>query len=183
MASASALRRARYRVGQFTRGLRPTLTPAEVEAVRAYLSPAERALFLAADARDRRHSVDLFEALRAAGATEPELVAALVHDVGKGPLRTWHRVAFVLLAAAAPRLERALEADGGADGRGGSDGGGGAGWRGALWRLRHHARLGAALLEAAGSAPRVVQLVAGHTGAPRADDPALERFIRLDDRL
>lgn len=175
MGSASRLQRAvgraRYRVRQFTHGLRPSLAPAEIEAVRARLSPAEYALFLAAEARDRRHSVDLFAALHAAGASEVELVAALVHDAGKGRLRTWHRIAFVLLNAAAPRLGRWLEAEHGAP------------WRRALWRLRHHARLGAERLEAAGSDARVVELVRRHTDAPPTDDPVLARFAAFDGRL
>lgn len=166
-----ALRRARYRVRQFTHGLRPFLSPREIEAARAHLTPAELALFLSAEARDRRHSFDLFEALRAQDASREELTAALLHDVGKGWLRTWHRIAFVLLGAAAPALARRVEAEHGAS------------WRQALWRLRHHARLGAERVEAAGSAPRVVELVRRHTDAPPADDPALARFIALDDRL
>ena len=165
------LARARYRVSQFTRGLRPFLDPREIEAARAHLSPSEFALFLNADARDRRHSFALFEALRAQDASPAELAAALVHDVGKGRLRTWHRVAFVLLSAAVPHLARRVEAETGA------------GWQQALWRLRHHARLGAERLEAAGSAARVVELVRRHTDAPPADDPALARFIALDDQL
>lgn len=165
------LARVRYRVYQFTHGLRPFLAPHEVEAARAQLTAAEFALFLAAEARDRRHSFDLFQALRTRGAGPEELTAALVHDVGKGRLRTWHRVAFVVLNAASPALARRLEADRGA------------GWRRALWRLRHHAALGAARLEAAGSAPRVVELVRRHTEPAPADDPALARFIALDDQL
>lgn len=166
-----SLRRARYRVRQFTHGLRPFLSPAEIEAVRPYLSPSERSLFLAAEGRDRRHSFDLFAELQAVGASEAELVAALLHDVGKGRLLTWHRVVFVLLNAVAPRLGRRLEAEHGR------------GWRRALWRLRHHAALGAALLEVAGSAPRVIELVRGHTAPPPEDDPQLARLIEFDDRL
>ena len=175
MGFASRLRRvvgrARYRVRQFTHGLRPALSLAEIEAAHARLSPAEFALFLDAEARDRRHSFDLFAALRSAGAGEVDLVAALVHDVGKGRLRAWHRIAFVLLNAAAPGLGRRLQAEHGAP------------WRQALWRLRHHARLGAARLEAAGSDARVVELVRRHTERPPGDDPALARFIEADDHL
>lgn len=166
-----AIARARYRVFQFTHGLRPFLAPHEVEAARARLSPAEFTLFLHAEARDRRHSFDLFEALRAEGADDASLTAALVHDVGKGPLRTWHRVAFVLLRALAPGLADRVAAERGAE------------WRQALWRLRHHAALGADLLKVAGSAPRVVELVHRHTDPPAPDDAALARFIALDDRL
>ena len=60
-----------------------------------------------------------------AARADAELVAALVHDVGKGRLATCHRIAFVLLNAGAPSLARRLEAERGA------------GWRQALWRLRH----------------------------------------------
>jgi len=167
---SSRFGRARYRAWQFTHGLRPFLDPREIEEVRARLTPAEFALFLDAEARDRRHSVDLFEALRAAGAGESELVAALVHDVGKGRLRTWHRVAFVLLRAT-PLLSGRFEVEQGAA------------WQQALWRLRHHARLGAERLEAAGSDARVVELVRRHTDAAPADHAALARFIEFDDRL
>src|SRR5690606_31187109 len=117
----------RYRVYQFVRGLRPFLAPHEIEEARSYLSPAEFTLFLHAEARDRRHSVDLFEALRSRGASTSELVAALVHDVGKGRQRTWHRVAFVLIEALAPGLAPRVESETGAA------------WQRALWRLRHHA--------------------------------------------
>ncbi len=168
--SGSPLRRAGYRIRQFTRGLRPTLTPHEVREARARLTDRELALFLGAEARDRRHAFDLFGELLEVDASEAELVAALLHDVGKGPLRAWHRVAFVLLNAVAPVLAQWLERERGTS------------WQRALWRLRHHARLGAERLEAAGSAPRVVALVRGHTGPPPENDPALTRFIAFDDR-
>ena len=174
-AVASGLARARYRARQFARGLRPALTPAEVTQARARLSPAEWALFLAQEPRDRRHALDLHRALLEVGAGDALLAAALLHDVGKGPLHVWQRVAFVVLEAGAPALARALEAEAGP------------GWRHGLWRLRHHAHLGAAMLAAAGSAPRVVALVAGHAGeGPSAQldgDAELSLLIALDDRL
>jgi putative nucleotidyltransferase with HDIG domain len=138
-------------VRQFARGLRPALDPDEARAVRTLLSATEFQLFAAMDARDRRHSMDMVHWLRA--RTEPStalLAAALLHDVGKGRLRAWERAAFVLLGplpgGARARLAR----------RGG-------GPRDALWRLEHHARLGAELLAAAGASPRIVELVAHHT--------------------
>lgn len=171
MASGRAPGRAAYRVRQLLRGLRSRLSPQQIVEVREHLSPREFALFLGADARDRRHSWELFAALRGAGASDAALTAALLHDVGKGRLATWHRVAFVLLDAAAPTLARRIEAPLGA------------GWRRALWRLRYHARLGAEALAAAGSDARVIALVARHTQPPPADDPELARFIALDGRL
>ena len=173
-AAAARCARARYRVRQVTRGLRPALGPAEIVEARARLSAAEWALFLAQEPRDRRHAMDLYAALRDERASEAVLIAALLHDVGKGPLRVWQRAAHVVLASAGPALARALGAEAGPE------------WRRGLWRLHHHARLGAALLVAAGSAPRVVELVAGHRApgaAATSADAELARLIALDDRL
>lgn len=168
MTARHLLSRAAYRTRQFLHGLRAWLAPAEIVEARERLSPPELALFLAADDRDRRHSYDLYAALRAEGASDAALRAALLHDVGKGRLATWQRVAFVMLDATAPRWARRIEAEHGA------------GWRRALWRLRHHARLGAEALAAAGSDPRVIAIVAAHTQPPPPDDAELARFIALD---
>lgn len=174
------LRRARYRIRQFTRGLRPHLAPHEVAEARLWLTPAEFALFRAADPRDRRHSMDLFLLLRREGTSRDAppsddiLVAALIHDVGKGHLMTADRILFVILRATSAGLARWVAAEHGAP------------WRRAQWRLHHHAALGANVLRHAGSAPRVVEVVAEHTGAAdaiRATDPELAWFIESDDRI
>lgn len=144
-----------YRVHQFLRGFRTTLAPDEIALVRAHLTGAEQALFTAMEPRDRRHSVDLMHRL-GAGASAELLAAALLHDVGKGRLCVWDRVAFVLLGALGRGVRERLEAQ-----RGGH-------FSRALWRLEHHARLGAALLEGIGTHPRVVSLVARHTDAGAA---------------
>jgi hypothetical protein len=164
------LRRGRYRAYQFFHGIRPHLAPAEIAEVRGILRPAEFRLVLLAEPRDRRHSMDLYRLLQREGASEAALRAALLHDVGKGRLAVWHRVAFVMLRAVAPGLLHRVASEG-------------AGWRGAFWRLEHHAALGAAMLAAAGCEPRVVELVRGHTGSPPADDPELARFIEADDTV
>ncbi len=174
------LRRIGYRAYQFTRGLRPTLAPSEIEIVRASLTAAELELFLAADPRDRRHSVDLFVLLSEAGAEgaaagDDLLCAALLHDVGKGPLRVWDRILFVILNAAVPTLARRCETPSNPDG--------GARWRDALWRLRHHAERTAAMLEGAGTPPRVIEIVRRHTGPIPVDDHEVAAFIRADDRV
>ena len=174
MTSITTLRhaasRARYRTLQYAKGVAARVSPEEAATVRGLLTPAECALFLAMQRRDQRHSLDLFHALAAEDAPRDSLVAALLHDVGKDELHDWQRVAFVLLEAVRPGLGRRLEAESGAA------------WRMGLWRLRHHARLGAARLAAAGCAPRVIQIVAAHTGAPPADDAEVARFIEWDSR-
>jgi len=164
-------RRGRYRVRQFTRGLRPHLAPGEVAEVRGLLRPEEFHLFLHAEPRDRRHSLDLYRLLNAEGASPAMLVAALLHDVGKGRVATWHRVAFVVLNGVSPRVARAVAAETGA------------GWRRALWRLQHHAALGAHALEAVAADARVVAIVRAHTGPPPTDDAEVARFIAADDRV
>ncbi len=174
MSSADRLRllvrRARYRARQFTRGLRAHLSPVEVAEVRTFLRAEEFRLFLHAHARDRRHSMDLYRLLQREGASEPMLRAALLHDVGKERPATWHRVAFVLLDAATPGLARRIEAEG-------------PGWRGALWRIRHHARLSAAKLAAIEVDPRVIEIVRAHTGEPPARDAEIAQFIAADDTV
>jgi hypothetical protein len=112
------------------------------------LSPELERLFYTMDLRDQRHGLDVLYSLQRLGQDDDTLLAAaLLHDVGKGPIRLWHRVAFVLLEATSPRvLERVASRDG-------------ASWRRTLWRCRHHAELGAALAEAAGAPAETVQLI------------------------
>lgn len=159
-----------YRVRQVLWGLRREIAAPDGEAVRTLLSPAEFRLFEAMEPRDRSHAVRTLRWLERAGAATGRdvRVAALVHDVGKGRLALWHRVAYVLLGALpGALLDRLCRR--------------GAGARGALWRLRHHDLLGAALLREAGSAPRVVELVERHlTPRAAADDPDLRALQEAD---
>lgn len=165
-----AASRSRYRVRQYAKGILARVRPDEAATVRTLLSPVEFRLFLGMQRRDQRHSLDLFRALAAEGASRDSLVAALLHDVGKAELHDWQRVVFVLLEAVRSGLGRRLESESGPP------------WRTGLWRLRHHARLGAERLAAAGCSPRVVEIVAAHTGPPPADDPEVARFIEWDSR-
>jgi hypothetical protein len=162
--------RARYRTQQYAKGIRPRVGPDEAATVRGLLTAAELALFLGMERRDQRHSLDLYRVLAAEGAPSTSLVAALVHDVAKEGLRDWQRVLFVLFEAARPGLGRPLETEHGPD------------WRRSLWCLRHHARLGAERLAVAGSAARVIEIVAAHTGTPPPGDAEVARFIEWDSR-
>lgn len=165
-----------YRVGQFIRGFRTAVDPEEARQISALLSEAELQLFLAMRPRDRRHAVETMRnAARLAaeqGATPSEdlLVASLLHDVGKGQIRVQDRVLYVILRAISPALvDRVATAEGGR-------------WRLALWQLRHHASVGAALLEGAGSTPRVVELTAVHHGDPEpGEDVELGWLLAADD--
>lgn len=175
LVAAPAPSRLRYRVRQFTRGLRPHLAPSEVVEARERLTPEEFRLFLHARPRDRRHSMDLFHLLLRQGVngrppSEEVLVAALLHDVGKGEIDTWHRVAFVVLDGVSPALVSLLASRQGAR------------WRRALWRLRHHGALSAEMLRRVGASSRVVAIVEAHT-QPDSDDPEIAAFIRADDSV
>lgn len=165
---------AAYRSSQFFRGFRWALKPAEVSRVCSLLNERERLLFSAMQGRDRRHSMDMVRWLErhvaSDGGTPSSdlLAAALLHDVGKGSLMVWDRVVFVLVGACSLRLRRTLERPEGWR------------WQRALWRLEHHAALGADLLEAIETRPRVVDLVRRHKDHRGGGDFELRALIAAD---
>jgi hypothetical protein len=173
------LGRVRYRIRQFMRGFRGRLSNEEIEAVRSLLTDRELSLFTEMDRRDQRHSVDLLRHLERseAGPSSSELRrAALLHDVGKGRLSVGARVLFVLANAVAPALARRFEREGAR------------GLRGAFWRIRYHASLGALRLAELGVEEGVIELVRYHTAEERrslprrrANDPDLLRLIESDE--
>ena len=171
-ARRSFVGRVRYRARQFFGGFLATLTPEELAFVRGVLTCGELALFADMHARDQRHSVNVALALRDAPgeASRDLLAAALLHDIGKGDLFVGERVAYVLLHAVSPRLV-------GLVGRAGARG------RDGLWRLGHHARLGAERLIEEGSSPRVIELVATHVDGDASRDAELARLQAADRAL
>src|SRR3990172_12436560 len=139
--SERAPARALYRSRQLFGALRPRIDrELRAEAFRL-LREAERGLFESMTLRDQQHCLDVYRRLRDQGREDRALlVAALLHDAGKGRIALWHRVAFVLLEAWAPGLLRRLATP--------SEG---TGWREALYRCLHHPELGAELARHAGS--------------------------------
>jgi len=118
----------------------------ELRQARDLLSDAEAGLFFAMERRDQRHALEVLRRLRAGTDERSLLVAALLHDCGKGGVPVWLRILNVI----APRLVEAVSAAGGE------------GWRASAYRLRHHAEIGAAKAEAAGCGPATVRLIRGH---------------------
>jgi hypothetical protein len=161
--------RAAYRSRQFLAALRARVAEEERAEVATVLTLAEQRLFYSMELRDQRHALNVFRALKSGEQRDPSLLAAaLLHDVGKGPVRLWQRVAFVLLKAVSPRLLRRLASDDGGD------------WRRALARSLHHAERGAALAEAAGSTAETVRLIRLHRTPAGDDDHALALLQAAD---
>ncbi len=140
---------------------------ADFDLARKFLAPALLALFEAQTPRDIRHSVRTARWLIDRGHDEPHLiVAALLHDAGKGRQRRRDRVAYV-----------------------------GAGWLGAasclgspesrfelrraVERSRIHSEAGANMLTRAAAPARVVELVRLHH-APAAGDVMLALLQQAD---
>ncbi|HXG36721.1 MAG TPA: HD domain-containing protein, partial [Dehalococcoidia bacterium] len=83
-----------YRTRQFLQALRPQLSVQERQEVATFLRNDLFALFQSMTLRDQRHSLDVYNFLRAQGNDDRELLtAALLHDVGKGGrVQLWERV-------------------------------------------------------------------------------------------
>jgi hypothetical protein len=153
------------KVRQTKRHLLARVATRERDAVAAWLSPAQLALFDGMHVADRRHGLDVMAALRAGGTNDPEiLLAGLLHDAGKGDAGIVPRVAHSLGQAGMAWVGLA------------------AGWwpgmRPTLARLRDHAETSARLAEAAGCSPRTVELIRWQD-APR--DPEAGEWLRLAD--
>jgi hypothetical protein len=159
----AAIERARYRSRQFVGALLPRVDPALRHEGLSLLGAGERRLFASMAPRDQQHCLDVYRRLRDAGHGDRELLAAaLLHDAGKGRVALWHRVAYVLLRAAAPGLLERLAAPAGAPWPAVS------GLRQALFRCLHHERLGARLAREAGCSETVAALIEGDAGAAGA---------------
>lgn len=158
----SLFSRALYRARQFREALRPTMSAAEQREAEETLGPDLAPLFASMQRRDQRHCFDVYASLRRPrsdrGGDQEILQAALLHDAGKGRLagahvRLWHRVAYVLLEAASPGLLHRLARD-----------------RNAFACLHNHPARGAALAQAHGASPAVVDLIARHEQHDAADE-------------
>jgi len=153
------------KIRQTKRHLTASVAERERDAVAAWLSPAQLALFDGMHVADRRHGLDVVAALRAAGESDPEvLLAGLLHDAGKGDTGMIPRILHSLGQARITWPALAL------------------GWlpgmRPSLVRLRDHAETSALLAEVAGCSPRTVDLIRWQD-APR--DPEAGERLRLAD--
>jgi hypothetical protein len=130
-----------------------------------WLTPDQLRLFDSMHVADRRHGLDVVDALRDEGVGDPDVLAAgLLHDAGKGDVGVLPRVAFALgqaygswvwrVARIVPRMA------------------------GEIGQLHRHADISASLAEAAGCSPRTVELIRWQE-SPR--DPEFGELLRLAD--
>ena len=153
------------KIRQTKRHLLARVPAREREAAAGWLSPSQLAVFDAMHVADRRHGLDVVQALRAGGTTDREvLVAGLLHDAGKGQTGLMPRVLHSLGQAHITWPGLAV------------------GWlpsmRRSLARLRDHAETSARIAEAAGCSPRTVELIRWQD-APR--DAEFGERLRLAD--
>jgi hypothetical protein len=153
------------KIRQTKRHLTARVPARERDAVAAWLSPTQLALFDGMHVADRRHGLDVVAALRHAGETEHEvLLAGLLHDAGKGDTGMLPRILYSLGQA---RITWPALATGWLPGM-----------RPKLARLRDHAEISARLAEDAGCTPRTVELIRWQD-EPR--DPVAGERLRLAD--
>lgn len=153
------------KIRQTKRHLLSRVPARERDAVAAWLSPAQLAVFDAMHVADRRHGLDVVQTLRVGGVDDAEvLLAGLLHDAGKGNAGIASRIVHSLGQANMTWVERAA--------------GRLPGMRRTLDRLRDHAELSARLAEAARCPPRTVELIRWQD-APR--DPEAGERLRLAD--
>ena len=152
---------ARFR--QFRTHLGAHVAPGERTALATWLNASQLALFDSMHVADRRHGLDVAASLRMQDVVQEEvLLAALLHDAGKGDTGVWPRVAYALggtYGAAIPRAARRLP-----------------GFGAALDRLDRHAEASAVLAAAAGCSARTVELIR-FQDAPI--DPEFGELLRL----
>lgn len=153
------------RVRQFMRYLTGRVTESERVTLRAWLTPAQLELFDEMHRADKRHGLDVVQALRGAGHSDPDLlVAGLLHDCGKGTaLRLWHRVGWSLAEPHARLKRLVLKIPT---------------FRAAFATIAAHAERSAELALAAGCSPRTADLIR-HQADPTDHD--LGVALRLAD--
>ncbi|MFL5768562.1 MAG: hypothetical protein ACJ765_00615 [Chloroflexota bacterium] len=150
---------------QFRSHVGARVAPGERADLVEWLTPAQLALFDAMHVADRRHGLDVAASLRREGVTEPDvLVAAVLHDAGKGETSVGPRIAYAVGQRYGPLAWRAAGLV--------------PGWKAAIATLRAHAETSAELARQAGCSPRTVALIRDQE-APR--DPEFGELLRLAD--
>ena len=139
------------------------------QEIAVILSPAERALFYRFQESDQWHAYRVYNTLKEAGQSQPDLLAAaLLHDVGKTKvnLSVWDRILIVVTEFLKPGRVKIW---GQGDLRS---------WkRPFVVRLRH-AHWGAEMTRSAGSSPLTIGLIRHHQDPLPQDPKSIEDEMR-----
>ena len=162
----------RYRLWQFWQILTAVpLHPSAHEEVAAILSAREMSLFKRFSQNDQWHSYRVMKMLQEAGhSSEPLLVAALLHDVGKTklPLSIWER-SLIVLASILMSEKTAIWGQGEA-----------IGWKRPFVVKVKHPEWSAEMASEAGSQPLAITLMRRHQETILPNDSSEEaRLLRL----
>jgi hypothetical protein len=144
-----------YRARQFGRALLSRISSEEVALAHRSLPPGASPCFDSMPRQDRRHGLDVAQALLQGGADDQALIAAaLLHDAGKARcgLTVFHRTLIVLLVWLRPAWLQQLAARD-------------SGWRRPFWAHGRHAAIGAEQARAAGCSDTSVWLIRNHHDA------------------
>lgn len=156
-----------YRVRQFFSAVRAApLTDTEHQRIRTVLNDDAFALYQTMPLGDQRHSLTIFDALRAQGQTAvPLLQAALLHDVAKREVGLGYRTAVILINKFSPgALANVASSDAKS-------------WRYPFYLSLHHPALGAQLAQGAGVSADALALIRAHQDtSPRFDGPDSARL-------
>jgi hypothetical protein len=127
--------------------LRPRIDAVDLAFARSLLTEPERALFDGMERRDQRHAIAVLTKVRVHTEDYDTLIAALLHDCGKGAVPVWLRILKVLSPAALLRMAHPHESRG---------------WRHAAHRLHTHESIGERLAREAGVSEGAIRLIAGY---------------------
>jgi hypothetical protein len=142
-----SLARALYRSRQVIHALRPRIDPIDLAFARSLLTETERDLFDAMERRDQRHAIAVLGRVRVHTEDHDVLIAALLHDCGKGSVPVWLRILKVMSPDALLRFAHPHESKG---------------WRHAAHRLHNHESIGERLTREAGVSEGAIRLIGGY---------------------
>jgi hypothetical protein len=168
----SPFSRLAYRLRQFRLAFFGPWPCVPDEALSPPLSPTLLALFRRMTPSEQAHSRAVLERLRAAGHSDPDLLAAaLLHDAGKtrSPLSAWERSLIVLGKRFFPLTAARW---GGGEARG---------LKRPFVVAARHAAWGAELAGAAGASERTCDLIRRHQVLSTAEDALLAALQQADD--
>ncbi|HWR07706.1 HDIG domain-containing metalloprotein [Sporomusa sp.] len=171
------------RVKQLVAALSARITKQDREFIARHLDVAQAVLFWQMNLPDQRHALNVAytasELSAGDGTINQELLlqCALLHDVGKvqGDVSTFDKIFTVIIDKCAADWARRW----GRLGRGSKV----ANLRHAVYIYYHHAARGAAMLQAIGASPQMVDIVARHHEAPAAGEQPELTLLRTADSL